>query len=175
MITADMYPATPVKSFWGRAYMYVARTPAPGHNDFIVADSKLPTTTAFPSYMSGEDWSISGDSTLGTNIKLGENHVGPEWGTDFMAATPVGKWTCYEWQFDDSNQNAPILHVYLNGSNTPLDGSGDVPTNYGFQFRTLTIGVIQFDAGSGTGNYDYWYDDVAASATRIGCEPGTGF
>jgi hypothetical protein len=176
MITADVFPAGPVTAFWGRAQMFVATQPASGHNDYIVADSMLPTSTAFPSYMSGADWSISsGSDMLGTNIKLGENAVGPEWGSSFTTNVPVGAWTCYEWYFNDANQAAPILQIYLNGSNTPLDGSGDVPTDHSFQFRTLTIGVIQFDSGSGTGTYDYWYDDVAVGTTRIGCEAGKGF
>jgi len=156
--------------------MYVATTPSPGHSDYIVADAALPTASAFPSYMSGADWSISEQTDhLGTNIKLGENDVGPEYSTDFTTSVPVGIWTCYEWHFDDSNPAAPIFEIYLNGSNTPLVDSSDVPTNFDFKFQTLTIGVIQFDSYSTSGRYDYWYDDVAASAIRIGCENGTGF
>ena len=176
MITADAFPSGPVTSFWGRAMMYIATTPSQVHSDYIVADALLPASAGYPPYMVGTSWAISDQFDLvSTNIKLGASGNGSEYGTHFTPKFTVGAWTCVEWYFDDSNQNASVLNIYLNGNSTPLAGNSNIPTNVSFTFRTLTLGVIQWGTDTNTGGYDYWYDDVATSSTRIGCESGTGY
>jgi hypothetical protein len=176
MITANIFPKGAVKTFWGRAMMYTTGAQPTGHSDFIVADSMLPSSAAYPPYMSGPDYAIADlTDNFGTNIKLGLAGNGSESGAQYASKIPPDVWTCIEWFFDDSNMNAPVLDVYLNGSATPLSGNSNIPKTTAFEFLTLSIGVVQFDADKNSGGYDYWYDDVAASATRIGCESGKGF
>lgn len=176
VITANIFPKGAVKSFWGRVMMYTTGAEPTGHSDYIIADSLLPSSAAYPPYMSGPDYSIANlNGSFGTNIKLGLAGNGSEYGTQFASKVTGGAWTCIEWYFSDTDAAAPVLSVYLNGSPTPLAGNSNIPKTGVFEFQTLTLGVTQFDAGTNAGGYDYWYDDVAASSTRIGCESGKGF
>jgi hypothetical protein len=71
---------------------------------------------------------------------------------------PQDKWFCYEW-----HQSPTALHVYIDSTEvTAAAATWSVAS-----INSLQIGIQRFQAGTGTA--DYYYDDVAVNATRVGC------
>jgi hypothetical protein len=69
----------------------------------------------------------------------------------------MGTWACYEW-----HETPTGLHVYLQGKE--LMDADETWTEA--PLTDLRIGFERFDVGTGG---DIYIDDVAVSASQIGC------
>jgi hypothetical protein len=91
-----------------------------------------------------------------------QNHYSPTGDSKVsMRLPPFDEWFCLEYELDST---AGRVAAYLNGVElTELRHTGWPATN----IETLTFGATRF--GTFTRSQDIWFDNLAVSATRIGC------
>lgn len=94
-------------------------------------------------------------------------------GEDYKAGgtVPGARWFCMEWEFNDApdetklfvdgTQVAAVSPFTLNGTSTGLIGG----------FSEFGIGYRVWGAGAVDTPKDYYFDDVALGAARVGCLP----
>jgi hypothetical protein len=155
--TAMISLKTPVpldgQRLWGRMFVYVPSSAQPsltGHSNFVTAAGKNDLgANAVDAVMVGSDaiGSLFWQDSPGIDISaLGlQTHV------------PLDRWFCVEWDF---NGVARELNTYLDGQLVPMSKLSGYhpPTN-----ATIDVGV-QFSVP------EAWFDSVAVSRTRIGCD-----
>lgn len=79
---------------------------------------------------------------------------------------PVGKWACWEWQIDGSNDS---MRVWLDGGAMPeARATDEKPPWIAPQFRDLAIG-FRIPHPDSHAAYDVWIDDIVIGTTRPGC------
>ena len=127
------------------------------------------------------------DETKMGQLRIGAQNGGMIWNydttdsilPDYNAAAmslkpPANEWHCFEFEIDG---DAPALHAWMDGTESPqmlLDGT---PTS-GIDDRWMrdmpgwkpAITNFSFGEGYPTGSLTTWFDDIAISATRIGCQ-----
>lgn len=135
------FPAT---DFWGRAWVRV-KSAAGGHQCLMALNASGNQVRVLNEMGSGEV-----ATNLSSNDKLNDASA---------TKVPQDTWFCYEW-----HQTPTALHVYINSAEvTAAAATWSVAS-----ISSLQIGIERFQAG--TAKADYYYDDVAVNATRVGCE-----
>jgi len=133
----------PGTDFWGRAWVRV-KSAAGGHQCLMALNAASDQVRILNEMGSGEV-----ATNLRSNDKLNDASA---------TKVPQDKWFCYEW-----HQSPTALHVYIDSTEvTAAAATWSVAS-----INSLQIGIQRFQAGSGQA--DYYYDDVAVNATRIGC------
>jgi len=134
------FPAT---DFWGRAWVRV-KSAAGGHQCLMALNASGNQVRVLNEMGSGEV-----ATNLSSNDKLNDASA---------TKVPQDTWFCYEW-----HQSPTALHVYIDGTEvTAAAATWSVAS-----ISSLQIGIQRFQ--SGTAKADYYYDDVAVNATRVGC------
>jgi polysaccharide lyase-like protein len=154
---AAVLPA-PTGRFYLRAYVRLGRAMAAGHNSYIVAESSAMPGAA-NNLRIGEDYAmlmytVMGDAhgALSNENYYTDHQVGPA----FAPST----WVCLEVLLDPG---LPEIDFWLDGTEVldlhHKDWSLD-------SYDTLRFGFEKY-AGPGI---DLWYDDIAISTARLGCD-----
>ena len=134
------FPAT---DFWGRAWVRV-KSAAGGHQCLIALNAASDQVRVLNEMGSGEV-----ASNLRSSDKLNDASA---------TKVPQDTWFCYEW-----HQAPTALHVYIDSKEvTAAAATWSVAS-----INSLQIGIERFQAG--TAKADYYYDDVAVSTSRVGC------
>jgi hypothetical protein len=154
---AAVLPA-PSRRFYVRAYLRLGRAMAAGHNSYIVAESSAMSAGA-NNLRIGEDYAmlmytIMGDAhgALSNANYYTDHKVG--------AAFTPSTWVCVEVLLDPA---LPEIDFWLDGAELPDLHHKDWPLD---SYDTLRFGFEKY-AGPGI---DLWYDDIAISTARIGCD-----
>lgn len=133
------FPAT---DLWGRAYVRV-KSAAGGHQCLMALNSSSDQVRILNEMGSGE---------YATNLKSSDKL------NDSKTKVPQDTWFCFEW-----HQSPTALHVFADGKEiTDAAATWSIAS-----VASLQIGLMRFQAGSGTA--DIYYDDVALNTTQIGC------
>ena len=134
------FPAT---DFWGRAWVRV-KSAAGGHQCLIALNAASDQVRVLNEMGSGEV-----ASNLRSSDKLNDASA---------TKVPQDTWFCYEW-----HQSPSALHVYIDSKEvTAAAATWSVAS-----INSVQLGIERFQTGSAKA--DYYYDDVALNATRVGC------
>jgi hypothetical protein len=127
------------------------------------------------------------DKTKNGQLRVGAQNGGMIWNydmgdtilPDYNAAAmslnpPANTWHCFEFEIDS---NVPLMRAWMDGTESPqmlLDATAtpgiddrwmrDMP---GWKPSITNFG---FGTGNPVGSINTWYDDIAISATRVGCQ-----
>jgi hypothetical protein len=170
--------APPGNSGFGRVWVWVEAFPiAPDFAHFTMVEA-----------------AGNGDGTLvrplGGQLITSVNRTRALWGTgsdggptgdwtDWQPTTPTvdRQWMCLEWQFDASDN---VVNVFIDGVAKPeLSVStkrhsvrgGNAGVDFRFPaFNQIRIGWQLYQRNPTPAAYDLWFDGIALSTTRIGCD-----
>jgi len=139
--------------FFTRFFVYQPSPSPPAPEGFL---DLVNTSSPYPGYELLSNPSGGGLATFTYTTSANQ-----AWTTD--AGLPLDAWVCFEVEMDTFNS---VSHVYMNdveitafaGTNLDLPALGNVKV--GLSFYSPTAGQPQEDA---------WIDEVAVSASRIGC------
>jgi hypothetical protein len=162
--------AAPSNSFFGRTYLYADAFPsAPdyAHYTLVEGTGSTPGMIRFigGQYIPGKGalWGVGSDG-------------GPtgDW-TDWKETAPVeaAAWTCIEWE---AAAEGNTIRVWIDDvAKTELTVSTNMHggNNVDFVFPTfdkITVGWQLYQDGPTPSQFDLWFDDIALSTTRIGCQ-----
>jgi len=154
MVELKMPVALDGQRLWGRMYLYLPQRVQPmlqAHTNLATAtgDNDLPSLAVYAAWIGGGKL-----GSLFYQVNPGVDTSGL--GTMPPSTVPVDRWFCIEWDFNGVDRQ---LRVFMDGNLIPmsvLDGYHP-PIN-----ATLRTGV-QFAIE------EAWFDAVAWSRTRIGC------
>jgi hypothetical protein len=139
------FPAT---DFWGRAWVRV-KSAAGGHQCLMALNATPNNGVTDQVRILNEMGSGEVATNLRSNDKLNDASA---------TKVPQDTWFCYEW-----HQSPSALQVYIDSAEvTKAAASWSVAS-----INSLQIGIQRFQAG--TAKADFYYDDVAVNATRVGC------
>lgn len=126
------------------------------------------------------------DKTKMGQLRIGAQNGGMLWNydttdsilPDYNALTmslkpPANEWHCFEFEIDG---NAPALHAWMDGTESMqmlLDGTATtgIDDRWMRDMAGWKPAITNFSFGEGypTGSLTTWFDDIAISASRIGC------
>ncbi len=141
-----------------RAYVRLASAMTPGHNTFVIADTKA-APGAGNAFRLGEMYSMLMYTVMGDTHGALANE---RYHTDGMpgAALTATAWGCLEVQLD---QQRPLITVKLNGVEIADLRHADFPLD---RYDTLRFGFEKYAGPAG----DIWYDDIAIGIAPLGCQ-----
>jgi hypothetical protein len=145
-------------NFYLRSYVRIGREMSAGHNSYLVFD-RTATPGSGAAVRLGEQsqmlsLTVGGDAHGSlSNAKFSQDSV---LGPHFTANT----WACLEGYF---NSTQPEIDFWLDGAEISDFHHTDWPAD---NYDTLHFGFEKY-AGP---ELDIWFDDIALSATRIGCQ-----
>jgi hypothetical protein len=127
------------------------------------------------------------DKTKMGQLRMGAQNGGMIWNydstdsilPDYNAAAmslkpPANEWHCFEFEIDGA---APIMRAWMDGTESMQMLLDSTPTS-GIDDRWMRDmpgwkpNITNFGFGSGypAGSITTWYDDIAISASRVGCQ-----
>jgi hypothetical protein len=127
------------------------------------------------------------DKTKMGQLRIGAQNGGMLWNydttdsilPDYNAAAmslnpPPNEWHCFEFEIDG---NAPALHAWMDGTES-MQMLLDATATTGIDDRWMRdmpgwkpdITNFSFGEGYPTGTISTWFDDIAISASRVGCQ-----
>ena len=127
------------------------------------------------------------DKTKMGELRIGAQNGGMLWNysttdsilPDYNAAAmslqpPANEWHCFEFEIDG---NAPALHAWMDGTESMqmlLDGTATsgIDDRWMRDMPGWKPNITNFAFGEGypTGSITTWFDDIAISASRVGCQ-----
>jgi len=127
------------------------------------------------------------DKTKMGELRIGAQNGGMLWNysttdtilPDYNAAAmslnpPANEWHCFEFEIDG---NAPALHVWMDGTESMqmlLDGTATsgIDDRWMREMAGWKPNISNFAFGEGypAGSISTWFDDIAISASRVGCQ-----
>jgi hypothetical protein len=111
--------------------------------------------------------------TLGSyHNQFGMNEYGPNNGDTGIASRdvlPVDRWVCVEWQVNPSNQE---VHVWMDEADVPAEPQNPfgVPTMHVTNWPPMKWNDFTLEFITAQPTDEMWMDELAISATRIGCQ-----
>jgi hypothetical protein len=172
-LVTKMAPAALQTHNFGRAYFYIAQqntgTPDTGLIWGGTAGFPKPTYLSIAEHSGG--WQLGFIQLQGS--PGGESQAYPP------GQTPVAKWMCLEWEFNDQPTG---INLWGDGTAIGSLDANDVayPANSpkGSLFNGMTSGLVGAFTDFGFGfydwhpdmkAYDYYYDDIVLDTKRVGC------
>ncbi len=127
------------------------------------------------------------DKTKGGQLRVGAQNGGMLWNYDtndtilpdynalpMSLKPPANTWHCFEFEIDGM---APVMRAWMDGTESPQMLFDSTPTT-GIDDRWMrdlpgwkpNISNFSFGSGYPTGTIATWFDDIAISANRVGCQ-----
>jgi hypothetical protein len=185
-------PVFPVagNAFFGRVMLWLTSAPTTTnpavHWTLIEGSGLVQGQTYHAAYRLGGQHAISAGNQLMGNYETPDGYSGngPRsdcWHHATGKVVPVGRWSCFEWQYDGPNNamtmwvdGMEILTVRGMGSSSNGDGCVSQPATYPWtapSFDTIRVGWDSYQTDT---ERTLWLDDFAVSTTRVGCPSGMG-
>jgi hypothetical protein len=149
---------------YGRYYVRLETALPAGHTAFMI----------LPDVMSGHALRMGGqNSALQWNRQSDDATLPAQSpaGIALSKVPPVGAWMCLEFMVDQAQglistwvDGDPVAGLVADATPTP-----DVDSAWGAAYRPSLTGFNVGWQNYGAGPMNLWFDDVALSATRIGC------
>jgi hypothetical protein len=188
---APLFPVTQ-NAFFGRVMLFLLEAPSTSvHFTLIEASGLVPGQTYHSAYRLGGQQPITSSGTF-AGSQLMANYETPDgyggngpksdcWHHANRVVVPVGRWSCFEWQYDGQNNaltlwvdGAEVLSVVGMGDTSNGDGCVNQPSTFPWTapiFDTVRVGWDSYQADD---SRTLWLDDFAMSVGRIGCPSATG-
>jgi len=149
---------------YGRYYVRFETALPAGHTAFMI----------FPDMMSGHSLRMGGQNSALQWNRQSDDATLPSQspaGIALSKVPPVGAWMCLEFMID---QAQGFISTWVDGnlvSGLVADGmpTADVDMAWGTAYKPSLTGFNIGWQNYGAGAMNLWFDDVALSATRIGC------
>ena len=149
---------------YGRYYVRLETALPAGHTAFMI----------FPDQVSGHALRMGGQNSALQWNRQSDDATLPSQspaGIAMSKVPPVGDWTCLEFMID---QAQGLISTWVDGALVPglvadQTPTADVDMAWGQSYRPM---LTSFNIGwqnYGAGAMNLWFDDVALSPTRIGC------
>jgi hypothetical protein len=179
----SVFPAA-AGGFFGRMMFRLESAPTTSMHWTILQGSGLVPGQSYHALYryGGQQPVMQGSTFVGSqmmaNYETPDSYSGSGPGSDcwFHAnrvVVPVGAWTCLEWQFEGATNT---MRLWMNGAAVPSltvtgvgQGCVNQPNSYPWtapRFDRLDLGWEGYQQDSAR---TLWIDDVAVSATKIGC------
>jgi hypothetical protein len=188
-------PVFPVSgnAFYGRMMLWLMDAPTAAVHWTIVEGSGLvPSQTYHSAYRLGGQHPITNGATF-VGSQLMANYETPDsysgngpasdcWHHANKVVLPTGRFCCVEWQYDGPNNamtqwldGTEVISVRGMGNTSNGDGCGNgQPATFPWTAPTFDTIRVGWDSYQADTTRTLWIDDVAISATRVGCPSGTG-
>jgi len=168
-------------NLWGRIYVYTSPARPKSHAGLFNARYARPASTSTSADIRTLDWYevATYQQTYMAIWHPPEPPGYPEWVLHSDEPLKLDAWACLEWQFDGDNgdeRDAADPRVWLDGTeiawarkfvfSDPAGAPRPVQEKAG-NFRYLELGVFLYQGLSVP--TDWWLDDLAIGAGRIGC------
>ncbi|HWZ88942.1 MAG TPA: hypothetical protein VNW92_08830, partial [Polyangiaceae bacterium] len=149
---------------YGRYYVRFETALPAGHTAFMI----------FPDLMSGHALRMGGqNSALQWNRQSDDATLPAQSpaGIALSKVPPVGAWMCLEFMID---QAQGLISTWVDGDQVAglvadATPTPDVDSAWGTAYKPSLTGFNVGWQNYGAGPMNLWFDDVALSATRIGC------
>lgn len=188
---APLFPVTQ-NAFFGRVMLFLLEAPSSSvHFTLIEASGLVPGQTYHSAYRLGGQQPITNSGTfVGSQLMAnyetpdGDAGNGPKsdcWHHADRVVVPVGRWSCFEWQYDGQNNSltlwvdgTEVLTVLGMGDAANGDGCVNQPSTYPWSAPIFDKVRVGWDSYQADGSRTLWLDDFAMSVGRIGCPSGMG-
>ena len=175
LIATNNLPAALRGHHFGRAYFYASPNRPSGHLTLVFAGTaEVPASRKYLEVAeTNAKWQltwVSFDSAGPTSASGGPNtqemySIGDSQSPD----SPVGKWVCLEWEFNDTPDE---VRVFVDGtaawSYAPI-AYQNVSSGLVGPFSDVSFGYYIWHPGSAA--FDVYYDDIVLDTHRVGCLP----
>ncbi len=175
LIATRNLPAALRSHHFGRAYLYATPNRPGGHLTLVFAGTaEVPSSRKYLEVAeTNGKWQLTWvdfDSAGPTSAAGGPNTQEMySIGDAASADSPVGKWVCLEWEFNDAPDE---VRVYVDGalawSYAPISFQ-NMRSNLVGGFSNVSFGYYVWHPG--TAAFDVYYDDIVLDTRRVGCLP----
>ncbi|HEX6767313.1 MAG TPA: hypothetical protein VF103_17565 [Polyangiaceae bacterium] len=188
---APLFPVTE-NAFFGRVMLFLLEAPSTSvHFTLIEASGLVPGQTYHSAYRLGGQQPVTSSGTfvgsqLMANYETPDGYAGngPKsdcWHHAARVVVPVGRWSCFEWQYDGQNNaltlwvdGTEVLSVLGMGDAANGDGCVSQPSTFPWTAPIFDEVRVGWDSYQADGSRTLWVDDFAMSVGRIGCPSSAG-
>jgi hypothetical protein len=175
LIVTRNLPAALRGHHFGRAYVYLSPDRPTGHLSLLsAATAEVPASRKYLEVAeTNEKWQLTWvdlESGGPTSASAGPNtHEAYSIGDAASPDSPVGRWVCVEWEFNDTPDE---VRVFVDGaqawSYAPISYQGASSGLVG-GFSNVSFGYYIWHPGPAA--FDVYYDDIVLDTRRVGCLP----